>query len=249
MKINTAVFIVAVLLQSCATALLAAPPVVVSPPVEEAKPTLTCWYNENGASTGADSGEFAGGVRGEVLRLMETGDYAWAYIIDGEDGGSCPDTLPGMVAEEASPVEEEPEPLTCWYDDKGASTGADAGNQTGGAVGEPMRVDPSWGAAWAYVITEWQDGGSCPDTLPGMVAEEASPVEVPAVEEAKPPLTCWYNDKKASTGADIGNYSGRALGKAVRLSEAGENAWAYVISDWEDGSSCPDKLPGVGSYN
>lgn len=171
MKRKAALLLVAVILQPCATNLMAAPP------VEEAKPTLTCWYNENGTSTGADAGEFSGGVRGEALRLRESGEYAWAYLIDREDGSSCPDTLPGIVVEEAPPVEASP------------------------------------------------------------------------VDEAKPPLTCWYNDKKASTGADVGNYAGRALGKAVRLRETGEEAWAYVISDWEDGSSCPDELPGAGGYN
>lgn len=58
---------------------------------------LTCWYDENGRSTGADSPPpWTQHIPvGQAEQLRPSGDYAWAYNIRNNE--SCPRTLPGGV--------------------------------------------------------------------------------------------------------------------------------------------------------
>ena len=54
---------------------------------------ITCWYNEKGVYTGADTAE-PGTKPGGPVRKDESGDYTWAYTIEAKDGTSCPRSLP-----------------------------------------------------------------------------------------------------------------------------------------------------------
>jgi len=53
---------------------------------------IVCWYNENNVYTGADSAETS--QRLGMSRNAQSGDYAWAYVIEGADGSACPRTRP-----------------------------------------------------------------------------------------------------------------------------------------------------------
>lgn len=55
-------------------------------------------------------------------------------------------------------------PLTCWYSATGASAGADSGDQDI-AVADYGKVMPMSYEPFAMVITEWNDGNDCPDTV------------------------------------------------------------------------------------
>jgi hypothetical protein len=60
-----------------------------------ASAAITCWYNDSGQYTGADTAD----GRYPVGRLTQTGaggDYAWAYTIDAPDGTTCPRTRPSQ---------------------------------------------------------------------------------------------------------------------------------------------------------
>lgn len=55
---------------------------------------ITCWYNESGVYTGADSAQ-AGAHAGVLIRTGQ-GDYTWSYNILAPDGRSCPRTKPSL---------------------------------------------------------------------------------------------------------------------------------------------------------
>ncbi|MCW5770504.1 MAG: hypothetical protein KIT16_02625 [Rhodospirillaceae bacterium] len=71
----------AIAIALAATALSAAP----------ALADITCWYNEKGDYTGADSAQ-PGWVAGQV-RKGTAGDYAWGYTVPGGPD-TCPRKLP-----------------------------------------------------------------------------------------------------------------------------------------------------------
>lgn len=53
---------------------------------------ITCWYNDKGDYTGADSA--ADGVQPGPPVHNGSGDYAWGYTIQAADGSACPRKLP-----------------------------------------------------------------------------------------------------------------------------------------------------------
>ena len=53
---------------------------------------ITCWYNESGQYTGADSAQPNFPV-GRVVRGNPNTDYAWGYTVPGGPE-TCPRTLP-----------------------------------------------------------------------------------------------------------------------------------------------------------
>lgn len=55
-------------------------------------------------------------------------------------------------------------PLTCWYSATGTSLGADSGDQ-GIAVADYGKVVPMSYEPFAMVITTWNDGNDCPETV------------------------------------------------------------------------------------
>ena len=59
------------------------------------------------------------------------------------------------------------------------------------------------------------------------------------------PLTCWYDENGTYTGADSGNHGNAdtQVGQAAKVGESGDYTWAYIIGEWEDGSSCPAAIP------
>jgi len=55
---------------------------------------LTCWYNESGAFTGADSGNPAGVPAAGQFQSYRSGDYAFAYRLDvWNNGNDCPGSI------------------------------------------------------------------------------------------------------------------------------------------------------------
>ena len=53
---------------------------------------ITCYYNNAGDYTGADSAQ-PGAQPGAPVH-NGSGDYAWSYTIQAPDGNSCPKKLP-----------------------------------------------------------------------------------------------------------------------------------------------------------
>jgi hypothetical protein len=62
------------------------------PARSDAQP-ITCWYNDGGKYTGADSG--TGMPVGKLVKGKGGGDYAWGYTIEAPDGTKCPRKRPG----------------------------------------------------------------------------------------------------------------------------------------------------------
>ncbi|WP_052769020.1 hypothetical protein [Aurantiacibacter marinus] len=55
---------------------------------------LTCWYNDSGQYTGADTGNPAGISRANEIRQYRTGDYAFGLRLDiWQSGNDCPATI------------------------------------------------------------------------------------------------------------------------------------------------------------
>jgi len=54
---------------------------------------ITCWYNERGEFTGADTAE-SGTKAGGPVRKSESGDYTWAWTHEAQDGTTCPRKMP-----------------------------------------------------------------------------------------------------------------------------------------------------------
>jgi len=55
--------------------------------------TLTCWYNDHAAFTGAESAPPDATI-GKVENARRSGDNAFSYIISAKDGSFCPVELP-----------------------------------------------------------------------------------------------------------------------------------------------------------
>lgn len=143
---------------------------------------LTCWYNEAGQGTGADSGTHGGSV-GQVVQDRpghsppSSGDWYWAYVLAADqwtDGNSCPPALDMSGYQSATTVQDPAAAdvsrgeLTCWYDEAGESAGADSGNRTNAPLYESVQNTLGGGGGpWIYVLGdgEWTDGNSCPDSI------------------------------------------------------------------------------------
>lgn len=151
------------ILAPVALSLIAAFPVM-------AQGELTCWYNEAGQGTGADSGTH-GGTVGQVVQGRpghnppSSGDWYWAYVLPAgqwTDGNSCPPALDtsGYQSTTAAPDQG---PLTCWYNESGQYSGADSGNFRNA----PLRQVTRDGSGWVFVMAsgEWADGNSCPRAI------------------------------------------------------------------------------------
>ena len=83
-----------ILLMAAVLTLLAASPVALaqSPLRVADNGLITCYYNDAGDYTGADSAQ-PGAQPGAPVH-DGSGDYAWSYTIEAPDGNSCPRTLP-----------------------------------------------------------------------------------------------------------------------------------------------------------
>lgn len=82
-----------VLLAAAFVLFTASPAASAESPVHVAASGLiTCWYNEAGQLTGADTA--APGARPGPPVRRGSGDYAWAYTIEAADGTACPRKLP-----------------------------------------------------------------------------------------------------------------------------------------------------------
>ena len=60
-----------------------------------ANAAITCWYNDSGQYTGADTADGRYPV-GKLTKTGSGGDYAWAYTINAPDGTTCPRTRPAQ---------------------------------------------------------------------------------------------------------------------------------------------------------
>lgn len=139
---------------------------------------LTCWYNEVGQGTGADSGTHGAPV-GQVVHDRpghnppSSGDWYWAYVLSAgqwTDGNSCPPALDmsGYQAPDTSATDVAGGELTCWYDEGGQGVGADSGNYANAPLYESVRnTAGGGGGSWVYVLGagEWTDGNSCPSSI------------------------------------------------------------------------------------
>lgn len=133
--------------------------------------SMTCWYDENGDNSGIDQtpGWVAHIPVGQAALMLDDGPNSWAYNID---DGYCPARIPAEAFTDGAGADSNP--LTCWYDETLAYTGADSGNHgaEGTRIGESAKVAESGDYTWAYIIDGWADDASCPaeiptDALPG----------------------------------------------------------------------------------